>query len=135
MESFVDSRYQSVKVLIRSRAVESAEVAALLDRVEDRLSELPGHIAGRVTGSTALVTRTIDDIALGQALSLGSAFVIIFAILALLFFNYLQVRVGAISGTYARSCERFVQALLFIESSAEAPEQGEAPSGSFVPAD
>ena len=57
------------------------------------------------------------------------------AIVALLFFNYLQVRVGAISGTYARSCERFVQALLFVESSIEAGEKGEAPGGNFVPAD
>jgi biopolymer transport protein ExbB len=57
------------------------------------------------------------------------------AIVALLFFNYLQVRVGAIAGTYARSCERFVQALLFLESSAEAGEEEGAPSGSFVPAD
>ncbi len=57
------------------------------------------------------------------------------AIVALMFFNYLQVRVGAIAGTYARSCERFVQALLFLESSAEAGEEEGAPSGSFVPAD
>jgi biopolymer transport protein ExbB len=57
------------------------------------------------------------------------------AIVALMFFNYLQVRVGAIAGTYARSCERFVQALLFLESSAEADEQEGAPSGSLVPAD
>jgi biopolymer transport protein ExbB len=39
------------------------------------------------------------------------------AIIALLFFNYLQTRVGLIAGSYARSCERFVQALLFLESS------------------
>jgi len=57
------------------------------------------------------------------------------AIVALMFFNYLQVRVGAIAGTYARSCERFVQALLFLESSSEAGEGEGAPSGSFVPAD
>ena len=46
-----------------------------------------------------------------------------------------EVRIGAIAGTYARSCERFVQALLFLESSAEPGEQEVAPSGSFVPAD
>jgi biopolymer transport protein ExbB len=55
------------------------------------------------------------------------------AIVALLFFNYLQVRVGVISATYARSCERFVQALLYVESAA--PEaQGEASGGELVPA-
>jgi hypothetical protein len=51
-------------------------------------------------------------------------------------FNYLQVRVGALSATYARSCERFIQALLYVESSSDmAAATGEGvPSGSFVPA-
>ena len=53
------------------------------------------------------------------------------AIVALIFFNYLQTRVGAIAAIYARSCERFVQALLFVESSSE---DQEVPSGQFVPA-
>jgi biopolymer transport protein ExbB len=44
------------------------------------------------------------------------------AIVALAFFNYLQVRVGSIASTYSRSCERFVQALLYVESSAAAPD-------------
>ena len=57
------------------------------------------------------------------------------AIVALLFFNYLQVRVGAISATYARSCERFLQALLYVESAAAAPaEQTEVSGGRLVPA-
>ncbi len=59
------------------------------------------------------------------------------AIVALLFFNYLQVRVGDIASTFARSCERFVQALLFLESSpnaGEAAPQSEVPSGGVVPA-
>jgi len=55
------------------------------------------------------------------------------AIIALLFFNYLQVRVGAIAATTARACERFVQALLYVEAAAEtAPAEGNR--GSFVPA-
>lgn len=59
------------------------------------------------------------------------------AITALMFFNYLQIRVGAITATYARSCERFVQALLYVESAAALPppeQTGEAPSGRLVPA-
>jgi biopolymer transport protein ExbB len=58
------------------------------------------------------------------------------AILALLFFNYLQVRAGHITTTYARSCERFLQALLYLESAAEpAPKSGEeSASGNLVPA-
>ena len=55
------------------------------------------------------------------------------AIMALLFFNYLQVRVGAIAATYARACERFVQALLYVEAAADAAP-AEATRGDFVPA-
>jgi biopolymer transport protein ExbB len=55
------------------------------------------------------------------------------AITALLFFNYLQVRVGAIAATYARACERFVQALLYVEAAADAAP-AEATRGDFVPA-
>lgn len=52
------------------------------------------------------------------------------AIIALMFFNYLQTRVGALAAVYARSCERFVQALLFVEASSEAEEA----DGQLVPA-
>jgi biopolymer transport protein ExbB len=53
------------------------------------------------------------------------------AIIALLFYNYLQTRAGAIAGVYARSCERFVQALLFVEASTD---EGEVADGKLVPA-
>jgi biopolymer transport protein ExbB len=57
------------------------------------------------------------------------------AIMALMFFNYLQVRVGAIAGTYARSCERFVQALLYVESASVRTGGGsEVSSGELAPA-
>jgi biopolymer transport protein ExbB/TolQ len=58
------------------------------------------------------------------------------AIIALMFFNYLQVRAGAIAGTYARSCERFVQALLFVETASVSTAHGEpdAGSGDLAPA-
>ena len=57
------------------------------------------------------------------------------AITALAFFNYLQVRVGSLSSTYARCCERFVQALLYVEStSAEEDEESEVSGGRLVPA-
>jgi biopolymer transport protein ExbB len=57
------------------------------------------------------------------------------AIVALMFFNYLQVRVGAIAATFARSCERFLQALLYVESAA-APDsdRSEVGDGHLVPA-
>ena len=58
------------------------------------------------------------------------------AIVALMFFNYLQVRVGDIASTFARSCERFVQALLYLESAPSGSDSkaGEVSGGSVVPA-
>jgi biopolymer transport protein ExbB len=56
------------------------------------------------------------------------------AITALVFFNYLQVRVSAISATYARACERFVQALLYLEASTETTPAMEVSRGGVVPA-
>jgi len=55
------------------------------------------------------------------------------AIISLIFFNYLQTRAGAIAGTYARSCERFLQALLFVES-ASTDRDREGAHGQLVPA-
>ena len=62
--------------------------------------------------------------------------VVAVAIAALLIYNYLQVRVGQISATYARSCERFVQALLYVESAAGPAASGgsEVSGGRLVPA-
>jgi biopolymer transport protein ExbB len=58
------------------------------------------------------------------------------AIVALGFFNYLQVRATALGTLYTRSCERFLQALIFVETVAEADEsdRAEVGDGSLVPA-
>lgn len=47
------------------------------------------------------------------------------AIVALGFYNYLQVRVSTIASTYARACERFIQALLYVESSVAPPSDAD----------
>jgi biopolymer transport protein ExbB len=57
------------------------------------------------------------------------------AIVALMFFNYLQTRANALGTTYARSCERFLQALIFVETAeSDGSNRAEVQGGSFVPA-
>lgn len=57
------------------------------------------------------------------------------AIIALMFFNYLQTRANTLGTTYARSCERFLQALIFVETAASGgSNRAEVQGGSFVPA-
>ena len=43
---------------------------------------------------------------------------LVVAIVALSFFNYLQVRVQALNATLSRCCERFVQAIVYVEAAA-----------------
>jgi hydrophobe/amphiphile efflux-3 (HAE3) family protein len=85
LRSFVDSRYQTANIVLRSKLTDSAGTARLVRRMEARLAELPRHLHWRVTGNGVIVSHTIDDIARGQVLSLSVAFLIIFAILAVLF--------------------------------------------------
>ncbi len=81
-------------------------------------------------GGFEVVAAGIAEALVATAAGLGVA------IIALIFFNYLQVRVAALSSTYARACERFVQALLFISSDqAEAGDRGsEVQRGRLIPA-
>jgi predicted RND superfamily exporter protein len=94
IRNFVDSRYRSTSILVRSKVIDSGAVASLVDRIEERLMGLPEHLHARVTGNSVLLTRTVDDIARGQVESLGAALVVIYGILVLLFTSF---RIGFIA--------------------------------------
>ena len=53
---------------------------------------------------------------------IATAVGLLVAIVALALFNWLQTRVSNIAATFTRASERFVQALLYLEASGEAPE-------------
>ncbi len=91
---FIDPRYRSTLIHVRSSAVSSSDLGALIRRIENRLRQLPAHMRGTVTGSSVLVARTMDDITRGQVLSLSGALLVIYLILATLFGS---LRVGAIA--------------------------------------
>ncbi len=71
-----------------------------------------GDMAEAGAAGFAVVALGISEALIATALGLGVA------IVALFLFNYLQVRVQAVTSTYARGSERMVQALLYVESSA-----------------
>jgi biopolymer transport protein ExbB len=77
------------------------------------------------SGGFEVVAVGISEALIATAVGLGVA------IIALAFFNYLQVRVGKIGNTFMHSCDRLVQALLYVEASGGAVRE-EAPSATEV---
>ena len=88
LDEYVDGDFQRVNVIVRTTAMDSIDVNSLVERIETRLALLPHHIQGSVTGNTVLISKTMDDIAIGQAKSLATAFIIIYLILVLLFTSF-----------------------------------------------
>jgi len=87
IKNFVDSRYQTASVLVRSQITESRPLAALFERIEARLAELPDHLHARLTGNIVLMTQTLDDISRGQVESLATAFLVIYLVLSVQFWS------------------------------------------------
>jgi biopolymer transport protein ExbB len=79
------------------------------------------------SGGFAVVANGIAEALIATALGLGVA------VVALLFYNYLQTRIQRLTATYARASEHFCHALLYLETSAEA-ESREVPHGRLSPA-
>jgi predicted RND superfamily exporter protein/CRP-like cAMP-binding protein len=85
LEDYVASNFQNALIRVRSKCETTREIAALVDRIEVRLAELPEHIQAGVTGNTVVLAQSIDAIASGQVKSLSIAAIFIFIILAILF--------------------------------------------------
>ena len=94
VERFSDVRYKSTLMHVQSTAVSSNDLIALVERIEERLKQLPEHLRGKVTGSSVLLAQTMDEITRGQIMSLSGALLLIYLILSTLFGS---LRVGAVA--------------------------------------
>lgn len=84
-----------------------------------------------VTGETGF---EVVSAGIAEAL-IATAVGLLVAIVALLLFNWLQVRLAGIGASFSRSTERFVQALLYVEAGgAVEPARSEVQDGSLSPA-
>ncbi len=80
------------------------------------------QIAIEGSGGFAVVAAGISEALVATAVGLGVA------IVALSFYNYLQVRIGNIGSGWARATERLVQSLLYVESALQPPSQSPPPA-------
>jgi len=94
IDSYVDSAYRIVSILVRINIDDTRDISALVERTRERLKQLPYPLQPDVTGNLILVTRTVDDIAAGQLLSIGAALAVVLLILSALFAS---VRIGIVA--------------------------------------
>lgn len=94
LERFVDARRESTVLHVQTSAVSTNDLVDLIERIEQRMAQMPAYLRGTVTGSSALLARTLDDIVRGQLTSLVGAMAVIYVILIVLFGS---ARVGALA--------------------------------------
>jgi predicted RND superfamily exporter protein len=94
LDALVDSRYRMANVVVRSRAVNSDDLSALVDRINARLAQLPGRLQATVTGTPVLFDSVLDRIIRGQIKSVFAALLIVYLVLVGMFLSF---RVGLIA--------------------------------------
>ncbi len=85
IDSYIDSTYRTANILVRINIDDTREISRLVERTQERLRQMPYPLEPHVTGNLVLVTRTLDDIARGQMLSISAALLVVLAILAAMF--------------------------------------------------
>jgi predicted RND superfamily exporter protein len=88
---FVDGRLRTANITVRAKISDSGAVSAFMERVQERLDQLPQRLNGRPTGDLVLLSHTMDDITRGMLSSSGTAFLTIYLTLCLLLTSF---RVG-----------------------------------------
>jgi predicted RND superfamily exporter protein len=90
-QGFVDTTYRVARIQVRTTVFQSADVAALLSRINDRLAQLPSRLRARATGDMVLLANTMDAIVRSDLQSIGVAIATIYVTLSLLLTSF---RVG-----------------------------------------
>jgi predicted RND superfamily exporter protein len=87
-ERMLDAEARVANLTVMSKVSDSGQVSELVDRISERLAELPGGVESQVTGNMVLVSDSVNAAARSQWQSLTVAFGIIFLVLALLFMSF-----------------------------------------------
>jgi len=94
IEQLVDSRYQMANIIVRTSAVDSGHLSALVRRIEQHLRQLPGHLQATVTGNPVLINDVLARIIRGQMQSVFTALLIVYGVLVGMFLSF---RIGLLA--------------------------------------
>ncbi|HUS24229.1 MAG TPA: MMPL family transporter [Candidatus Binatia bacterium] len=94
LRRFIDARMATAQVLVRINVDGSRPIHDLVERIEERLAQLPPPLSARVTGGAVLATRTVGDIVSGQAQSVIIGAAAIWLLMSMLFTS---VRAGLLA--------------------------------------
>jgi predicted RND superfamily exporter protein len=84
-DRLIDAAWQRANLIVRTPRPGTADLRALLERLEARLEELPEPLRARVTGQAIVFQSLWDDVAVQQTQSLVLSLVVVYVILSLLF--------------------------------------------------
>ena len=88
LRGVVDGSRQSTQISMRLRVDDTSEVAALLERLEPRLEELPPALKAQVTGNAALMTQSVRKATDGQVQSIALSLLLVYLCLAIQFASF-----------------------------------------------
>jgi len=94
LDRVVDKGFTTTNLVVRSKVVDSEEMARLIDRINKQLTGLPEHLTATITGNPILINETLTDVITGQARSVGLALIIVYGILSIMFMSQ---RIGFIA--------------------------------------
>ena len=84
-DDLLDAAWQHANLIVRTPRPATADLQALVARLETRLLELPAPMTAHVTGQAIVFQSLWDDVAMRQAQSIALSLVVVFVILSLLF--------------------------------------------------
>ena len=94
IDNYVDNTYRITSILVRVNVDDTRDISRLVGRSHERLAQLPYPLQASVSGNLMLSTRTVEDIASGQLISISVALLVVWLILSLMFTS---LRVGCMA--------------------------------------
>ncbi len=84
-DELVDAAWQRANLIVRTPRPATADLQALVARLEERLEALPAPLDARVTGQAIVFQNLWDDVALRQAQTIALSLLVVYVILSILF--------------------------------------------------